>query len=85
MYLNVVYVTMDRDGFHGEGAEKTTPKLADLSPVLVYFSVIPFSPAVVVVDSFIFNVPPPSLPLSRETVYTLFARSVPAKGIGRRS
>jgi len=36
------------------GGEKTTPKLADLSPVLVYFSVIPFSP--VTENRFIFNV-----------------------------
>lgn len=27
-----------------KGGEKTTPKLANLSPILVYFSVIPFSP-----------------------------------------
>jgi len=43
-----------RPGRVFEGDEKTTPKLADLSPILVHFSVIPFSP--VTENRFIFNV-----------------------------
>jgi hypothetical protein len=45
-----------------KGGEKTTPKLANLSPILVYFSVIPFSPVTTdtppLQDRFIFNVTP---------------------------
>lgn len=42
--VNTRHGTFDRGTRFRRWRKKTTPKLADLSPVLVYFSVIPFSP-----------------------------------------